>query len=526
VLKLLQYILENIRRAELDLPRDGRKHTKQIAELSTLLNKPLLEQIEQLTSTIIKTSSTTRIKGDPEKVGTLLNNNRPELIVRKLVVYYLGPGDGDFEDVRRLILQALEPAATKETQVHWAGPLNAEGVIRFPVDVGTGMPLNERSTEWSRWSSGTKKRFGHNTNAEYPLLALGSKITQHSNNRTLSGAIASASSFLYRKVQGEVLTAGQKTGSLASSWDTELRYNTSTVFGQVLYPMNVPAGQDIEQQIQSRREFLTTVPRLRQFLTEMGSKNLKQYEELSIRLIPSHLSASDTVSAKDLPDLDIRIAIITDSQTTSLRSVRLIVGERQSDVLLPDELMDLRFVVESYLPASKQVDQRILDFVEASNLNILGQDRLKTPASLTISIPPHAIRSRARTSNADLDPGSEIQVNYIFAGLSHRSSLQDDFLKYRLEYSTIEAGRTGGRRDELRLSLPETIHANDTTKVFASFFKAAHVMVQDFKHPGVLLKERQGLSVVTTRVGRIRQTVISRRPLVHRTRSIRPGARR
>lgn len=531
MLKLLQYILENIKRAELSLPGGGPKHTKQTAELSILLNQPLLEQIEQLTSTIIKTPSSTRMEGDPEKVSTSLNNNRPELIVRKLVVYYLGPSDGDFEDVRRLILQALEPAATRETQVQWAGPFNAEGlsaegVIRYPVDVGTGLPLNERSTEWSRWSSGTEKRSGHNLNAEYPLVASGSKSTQHSNNIMLSRATASASSFLYKEVQGEVLTAGQKPGSLASCWDTKLRHNTSAIFGQVLYPLDVPAKQDIQQQIRSRREFLTTVPRLRQFLMEMGSTNMKQHEELFIRLIPSHLSASETVSAKDLPDLDIRIAINTESQTISLRSVRLIVRERQSDVLLPDELMDLRLVVESYLPASKQVDQRILDFVEASNLDILGQDRLKTPASLTISIPPHAIRSRARTSNAALDPGSEVQVNYIFAGLSHRSFLQDEYLKYCLEYSTIEAGRTGGRRDELRLSLPETVHSDNTTEVFAPFFKVAHAIVQDFKHPGELLKEKHGLSVVTTRVGRIRPSVISRRRIVRRTRSTRPGARR
>lgn len=66
-------MIENIRRAEFDLPTDQREHTEHFAGLSSLLNKPLLEQIEQLTSTIIKTSSITSAEGDQGKVGTLLD---------------------------------------------------------------------------------------------------------------------------------------------------------------------------------------------------------------------------------------------------------------------------------------------------------------------------------------------------------------------------------------------------------------------------------------------------------------------
>lgn len=442
--------------------------------------------------------------------------------MEQLIVYYLGPRDGDFDDVRRLSLQALEPATSKETQVLWGGPLNAEGVIRYPVDVGTGLPLNKRSTEWLRWSCGPGKRSKQNPHLKYLIPA--SRFTHL--QMMVSSIPASTSSFLHNEVQGDVSIPGQNPGSSGSCWDRELRYNTSAIFGQALYPTNVPARQDIKLQIQSRHEFLTTVPGLRQFLMELRAQNLKQHAELFIRLIPSQLSASETVSVKDLPDLEIRIAIDTDSQTIILHSVRLIVCEKQSDVLLPDELMDLRFVSESYLSAAKQVDQRILDFVEASNLNILGQDRLKTPGSLTVSIPPHAIRSRVGTSNASLDPDSEIQVNYTFAGLSHRSLLQDSFLDFHLEYSTTEAGRTGGRRDELRLRLPETVHAEESKGLFTSLFNAAFVSVLLFKHPGALLKTRRGGSVMTWRTGPIRRGVTSRRRLVRRTTSFRPKAQR
>ncbi len=446
--------------------------------------------------------------------------------MRKLIVYYLGPSDGDFEDVRRLTLQALEPAATNKTQAQWIGPIKAEGVIRYPVDVGTGLPLSERSTEWSRWSSGIRKRSKEIAEAGNPLSTRRPALAQSRDDTKLSQVIASTNSFLFGKAQGERTIARHDPVLLGSYWDRELRYNTSAVFGQLLYPKSPETGMDITEQIKSRREFLTTVPGLRQFLTELRLPSLNQQEEMFIKLIPTPRSASEKTFVNNLPDLDIRVAIDTESRTTSLHSVRLIVRERQSDILLPNEMMDLRFVAESYLSARKQVDPRIRDFVAASNLNIWGEDRLKTPASLTISIPPHALQSQTGRSNTLPDPGLEIPVNYIFAGLSHRSFLQDEFLKFFMEYSTIEAGRTGGRRDELRLSLPGVIRAHDSKGLFSSFFRAAHDLVQEFKQPEAVLHERRGDSVVTRRIGRIRHGVTNRRRLVRRTRTLGPTAQR
>ena len=62
VLKLLRYILETVRKVELDLPSGTSK------ELSHLLNQTLLEQTGQLTNTIIRTPEASLVKDNLKKV--------------------------------------------------------------------------------------------------------------------------------------------------------------------------------------------------------------------------------------------------------------------------------------------------------------------------------------------------------------------------------------------------------------------------------------------------------------------------
>ena len=80
VVKLLKYILDNIRQAELDFP-GGQNAPKNAAGSSNTLNKPLLEQIEQLTSTVIRMPSTLPTEVDQTKVVTILGEGSFELIV-------------------------------------------------------------------------------------------------------------------------------------------------------------------------------------------------------------------------------------------------------------------------------------------------------------------------------------------------------------------------------------------------------------------------------------------------------------
>ena len=401
-------------------------------------------------------------------------------------MYYLGPSDHDVDDVRRLVLQALEPASKTKTKVHWLGASRLEQVTRSPVDVGTGLPLNQRATEWMRWNNGTKRKAKRKSEALKLLPVSDPAIPRTwdgSRFLRFPGTENSIYQFLCEDARKETLTASQSSNTLQSFWSKDVRNVMSAVVGQVLYPKDAPHPKDFKQQSTSRHEFLTTAPGVCEFLAELRpeSTNLKHQEELVIRLTPSELSEPQSTLTNDLPNLEIRIAIDIENRAISVHNAILILLETQSDLLLPNAPMDLRFVSESFLIAGEQVDQRIHNFVDASNLNIWGQDRLKTPASLTLSIPSYAIGSRSSTATAD--PNSEIQVTYAFAGLSHRSFIHDKFSELDLDYSIIEAGRTGGRREELRLSLPEIVDSSCTKESFLSLFEAAHDLVQEITFP-------------------------------------------
>ena len=296
--------------------------------------------------------------------------------------------------------------------------------------------------------------------------------------------IKSISNFLHNVERGQPIIP-QGSTAVDTFWNRELYTVVSAVVGQVLYPKSIPDSADINKIIKCPHEFLTVVPGVRGFLVNMDSRSRssKQHEQLIIRMTPSEVIGAPDIATKDLPDFDIRIAIDTENQTTSLHSARLAILGRQSDLLLPSAPMDLRFKIESYFVAGKQIDQRIHEFVDASNFNIWGQDRLKTPASLTISIPEYAIQPSVRTAKLPGESNSEIQVAYAFASLNHRSSVQDKFRGSDIQYSIIEAGRTGGRREELLLSLPEDIDTNYNKESFTTLFRVAQNLVHSITFP-------------------------------------------
>ena len=343
-----------------------------------------------------------------------------------------------------------------------------------------------------------------------------SALTRGRRTKNLTRTIASTYQFLYRRAQKNEYTVRHNPSNPESCWDKDLRHKTSVAFGQVLYPARSTASVDNYHKVKSGREFLTTIPGLREFLRDLPSRHMIEQEQLFIRLTPTRWSGSQANPTNTLPDLEIRVAIDTENRTVGLHSVKLVVGETQSDVLLPDEAMDLRFFAETHLPTGRHVDQRILHFIESSNLNIWGQDRLKTPASLQLLIPPHALRSQTGKSKPAVDPDSEIQVDYVFAGLSHRSFFRVPYLEFKLEYSIIEAGRTGGRRDELRISLPEQNQVDHNRERFTAFFKAAQVLAQNLEQTQ---PQRLGGVTVRRRYG-LKRLDISKRPrrLVRRTR--------
>ena len=325
-------------------------------------------------------------------------------------------------------------------------------------------------------------------------------------------------------------------------WASLVKYRDTMLLGQVLFPTlsastaaaslsGKRAGRVKENMFKQKcagiqREFVPLFPGMLRSLQALGTCKAGEY--LLIRMIPSNDNELP-VPIEVLPDLEI--AIFGDENTIFVKHVRLVTSS-QLDFLLPENFMDLRFIRERsiYRSGSMRLDPSLDLFLENSNLNIFSAEPLKTPSVLRLSIPTHSISSRK--SLADL-PNS-LSVQFTSAGIEHRSELRIPYLREssdswaQLRYTSIEAGRFGGRRDELCLKDKERLpfyptwsrsdheyrrvrskseRINDDERI-ATLFNKANVLVKDLvtaqnTHP--LSKLQQELVIKKAPTGFLRK---------------------
>ncbi len=418
----------------------------------------------------------------------------------KLNIYYLGPDDEDLEDARRLINQIMRIKPSKEWRLLMGAGIRQNRDILVPVDVGTGLSLTERTQQWSRWCSRSTRQINLKSQQEGAAVRLNT-IDNPLDQKPVARAL--------RQFFAAPVDKYETPKETVSHWVSNISYWDSVLLGQVLFsplPTKRPRSSDPGFQPQlakRRREFVTLVPGLVRSLEDFGMSTTDptawDEEFLLIRLIPSFKNSLQ-VPLEAVPELEIRIFFDESNKTISIRDVRL-VRRTELDLLLPQNTMDLRFVRRACVYSRKGgLDARIKKFVEESNLDIWGSSRLKTPTGLKISIPPHALRP---ASDGHSSEGFERkEVEYTFASLEHRCEIGVPFRQpdswADLTYTSIEAGKIGGRRDELSLKQPKRMRnarvtdeedAVDDKKIFddekhsASLLRKANALINGIENP-------------------------------------------
>lgn len=247
---------------------------------------------------------------------------------------------------------------------------------------------------------------------------------------------------------------------------------------------------------------MTDIPNLVPLLNFPKLDLKKRTSEIRIRLSPSTQQYLETSDESALPKLELWIGIDEKTKTTHLRKSRLILTERDSDLLLPDKGVDVRFGAQSYLDSAGQSDPSIFEFVQNSNLNVWGTSRIQTPANLSLSIPMRALRADSSFAGPSaLDDNGQLPVKYGFAGLDHRSLLHFQYRGLEVTCTTIEAGQTGGRRTEVRLLTPAyeqstqssggSLQSEEFRALFDSAFELLKIISPRprlFTHHGTTLK--------------------------------------
>lgn len=405
----------------------------------------------------------------------------------------------------------------------------------------------DRIQEWSRWCSPhTQGQAGEKEEKDrtLPSSSLTGPGTQANHGKS---AIKSVKSFF-----GVPDDTGYKLcGNNTPHWVQDTECHDSVTFGQVLFPSNLAQGvaeglRDAKKKIKKKgrvarlidtksiglksskqvRQFVPLVPGLAQFLESVGPLE-KSEEFLQVRLSPSSKNMSLPVPVKALPDLEMRILFDNENKATSIKDVRL-VTKKEKDFLQPQNTVDLRFIREQRVYANAKdddIDPRIISFVQNSNFNIWGTERLKTPLGLSLSIPAHAVQP-----HNGFDPKSHdtLLVEYTSLGLEHRSSLtipyQDSNSWPMLTYTNIEAGRVGGRRDELALhSLRFASEQPSTTDTDPAAVSTNSESLSEDEHASILLQKTAALidSFDQKREEKRDKTSL-RMPVVERFRRTRP----
>ena len=375
----------------------------------------------------------------------------------------------------------------------------------------------DRNQEWSRWCSPHTQgqaREKEEKDRTLPSSSLTGPGTQANHGKL---AFNSVKSFFGAPDD----TSHKFCGNNTPYWVQDTECHDSVTFGQVLFPSNLAQGvaealrdgkkktkkkgrvarlidnNSIGQKsLKQAREFVPLVPGLVQSLESVGPLE-KSEEFLQVRLSPSSKNMSLPVPVKALPYLEMRIFFDNENKTTTIKDVRL-VTKKEKDFLQPQNTVDLRFTREQRVYANAKeddIDPRIISFVQNSNFNIWGTERLKTPLGLSLSIPAHAVQP-----HNGFDPKSHdtLLVEYTSLGLEHRSSLT---IPYRdpnswptLTYTNIEAGRVGGRRDELSLhSLRFASEQPSTTDTDPSAVSTNSESLTEDDHASILFQKTAAL---------------------------------
>lgn len=298
-----------------------------------------------------------------------------------------------------------------------------------------------------------------------------------------------------------------------SFWHEQVQHQTYAVLGHVLHHSHVSTSvqitnlrEHVQTSTSSERTFSTNIPGILRVLKSLTPLFNTPRQAIRLRLTPSPWTSFSLDGAAAFPPIEFRIEFDPYTDKPFVHTLEAVVQKRVSDVMLPEEMSDIRLVNKSTLAYTAiQSDPKLADFMANANLKVKGgpdpdgasrrRGRLGAPPTLKMRIPRRIIRPDSQVAQKlSGDNGSDdVEMEYLYAGLDFREHLNYAFDDYVLRYTMIEGGITGGRRSELVLHKAPTfnISSNGTEsqivdvdpEVFG-LFREAYGLVQRLDRKG------------------------------------------
>lgn len=289
-------------------------------------------------------------------------------------------------------------------------------------------------------------------------------------------------------------------------WSMRNFTERSALMGKVLHTLNTFPGSAAGALSLANPERISTfssqVPSLSRVLSKAQVRNDgAKMDSLVLRFLPNPFPVALPQTEEEVgksaatrersfgaaalsafPSIEIRFAIDPSTKETVLRDIQAVVHESKTDVMLPHINTDVRFQQRTTARLTNNSIKPIREFIANSDLTVDGPQLLHNPPSITLPISRHLCRSaefnkleKIMTESPSLKKEDARNVEYLFAGLELRSTLVFEYKDWRLLYTSIEAGKAGGRRAELKLRpIRSTGVSNEQ-----SFVKMAYTLAND-----------------------------------------------
>ncbi|POS84707.1 hypothetical protein EPUL_004115 [Erysiphe pulchra] len=400
-----------------------------------------LAELKRLTGVIIRRENNRQIS-----LGALVNDT----------TFLEDPVDA----ARRLLLTARPSNYVNENSLASADKSLAAPLSYCQID---GLNWWCKTRSWYRWTN--------------PILK------EEQLSREVPTGESSSINFLYEKNKhknGMVIKLPSKSqisekSTSETKWSTEYLTSTFATVGAIIHT-------DLDPKLQgpplmnskfedSITEFSSHVPNISRLLSSAKFKKTRGYDEKAIlRFLPNpylrskgknrkRKSASSKVLSS-MPPVEFHCSI-SKEKIAHFAYADAIIHQNYTDIMLPQETVDLRFHQRT---TSRLVDEKlpaIADFFQQSTLNLNPNGNINILPSIVLPIPSHLCTSMSRNPSimSLSDTNRKLKkcdhktkdVEYLFSGFEMRRKLIFMYDSWHLEYTYIDAGKSGGARGELSL---------------------------------------------------------------------------
>ncbi|KAG9228847.1 mitochondrial inner-membrane-bound regulator-domain-containing protein [Amylocarpus encephaloides] len=375
---------------------------------------------------------------------------------------------------------------------------------RFTNFQSTGLPWNQSFRSWTRWMRPIAKPSVENGENEDSLgVDTLDADVELLREEVPPGLHTAPSEDLVDRVGTEPQSM-EKTYQEDDIWSEVYQFESSAKLGSILHQAPSSGSHSVADHFQADEDakstFSSALPALSRSLrgAELNRRNTNGVMVLRFRPSPFYVDpktneaiGSSVLSA--FPTLEMHLDVVEVEsgrgpvKELSYRTMIAVVQEKESDLMLPSEVVDLRFSERtiSRIAMKKRDHPAIRDFLAASNLTYESR-RMDMNPTLTMPISKHLCRLQELERLGFAAEDLVHNVEYLFVDFELRETMTFAYEDWTAAFTYINGGRPGSKRSELSIRPIKSNRIKGTQDQFLATLLAMVKSLGDFS-PGPLI---------------------------------------